>query len=54
MRIGGLVGEISQGVQWVPGAGNPGCTDWPEVYRKIHAAGKRIQIIDGRFDALDT
>lgn len=32
------------GVQWIPGAGSPPATAWPEVYRKIHAAGKRIQI----------
>lgn len=46
--------ENLDGVQWVPGAGNPGCDQWPEVYRKIHAAGKKIQIIDGGFDTLDT
>ena len=40
------------GVQWVPGAGQPGCGHWPEVYEKINAAGKLIQLIDG-FDALD-
>lgn len=44
-------------VQWVPGAGSPDCSHWPEVYRKIHAAGKRIQLLgnfmpDG-FDILD-
>jgi 5-methyltetrahydrofolate--homocysteine methyltransferase len=33
-----------KGVQWVPGAGNPGITHWPEVYQKIHRAGKLIQI----------
>jgi 5-methyltetrahydrofolate--homocysteine methyltransferase len=31
------------GVQWVPGAGQPDITHWPEVYRKIHRAGKKIQ-----------
>jgi 5-methyltetrahydrofolate--homocysteine methyltransferase len=41
------------GVQWVPGAGNPGCSEWPEVYHTIHAAGRKIQVIDGGFDALD-
>jgi len=41
------------GVQWVPGAGKPGCAHWPEVYRKIHAAGKRVQVIDGGFDTLE-
>jgi 5-methyltetrahydrofolate--homocysteine methyltransferase len=46
--------ENLNGVQWVPGAGNPGCDRWPDVYAKIHAAGKKIQIIDGGFDTLDT
>jgi hypothetical protein len=32
-----------KGVQWVPGAGQPDITEWPEVYRKIHDAGKLIQ-----------
>jgi 5-methyltetrahydrofolate--homocysteine methyltransferase len=32
-----------KGIQWVPGAGQPGVTHWPEVYRRIRAAGKRIQ-----------
>jgi 5-methyltetrahydrofolate--homocysteine methyltransferase len=32
-----------KGIQWVPGAGQPPVTEWPEVYRKIRAAGKRIQ-----------
>ncbi len=35
--------ELS-GVQWITGAGNPDQRYWPEVYRKIHAAGKRIQL----------
>ncbi len=34
-------------VQWVPGAGAPDQCNWPEVYQKIHAAGKGIQIWDG-------
>ena len=33
-----------KGVQWIPGAGQPDYTHWPEVYRKIRAAGKLIQI----------
>ena len=41
------------GVQWVPGAGKPGCEHWPEVYRKIRAAGKKIQVIGESFDVLD-
>ena len=32
-----------KGIQWVPGAGQPGITEFPDVYRKIKAAGKRIQ-----------
>lgn len=46
--------ENLRGVQWVPGAGNPGCDQWPEVYGKIYGAGKKIQIVDGGFDTLDT
>jgi hypothetical protein len=38
-------------VQWIPGAGQPPMTDWPQVYRKIHAAGKKIQVYG--LDALD-
>ncbi len=45
--------ENLDGVQWVPGVGNPTCDQWPEVYGKIHAAGKRVQIIGGGFDTLD-
>jgi 5-methyltetrahydrofolate--homocysteine methyltransferase len=45
--------EELDGVQWVPGAGQPGCAHWPEVYRKIHAAGKKIQVVDGNFDTLE-
>ena len=33
-----------KGIQWVPGAGRPDVTHWPEVYRKIRNAGKLIQI----------
>jgi hypothetical protein len=43
--------EPLDGVQWVPGDGKPGSAHWPEVFRKIHAAGKRIQIYE--LDALD-
>lgn len=31
-------------VQWVPGAGNEGFTRWIEVYKRIQAAGKGMQI----------
>lgn len=45
--------EELKGVQWVPGAGQPGITEWPEVYRKIRDAGKLIQTW-GDFHTLDT
>jgi hypothetical protein len=43
-----------KGVQWVPGAGQPDAAHWPEVYRKIRAAGKLIQVVGGiaKFDAV--
>lgn len=42
------------GVQWIPGAGSKTCDEWPEVYQKIIAAGKRIQVAVGDMDILDT
>jgi len=45
--------EQLEGVQWVPGDGKPDCAHWPEVYQKIHAAGKKVQIISGEFKAID-
>ena len=44
--------ESLRGVQWVPGSGNRPFTQWPEVYRKIQAAGKLMQIW-GRPEELD-
>ena len=41
------------GVQWIPGDGQPDCSHWPEIYRKIHAAGKRMQVLGSRFEILD-
>lgn len=35
--------ERLDGVQWVQGAGAPPAREWLEVYKKIQAAGKRIQ-----------
>jgi len=43
--------EDLDAVQWVPGDGKPGQEEWPEVYFKIHQAGKKIQIWNG-FDCL--
>ena len=39
-------------VQWVPGAGNEGFHKWVDVYKKVQAAGKGIQILC-RFKELD-
>lgn len=33
-----------KGVQWVPGAGQPDASEWPEVLARIRAAGKLCQI----------
>jgi len=41
-----------KGVQWIPGAGKGSEAEWPEVYRKIHDAGKLIQLFGG-IEALD-
>ena len=45
--------DALKGVQWVPGAGQPDFTHWPEVYRKIRDAGKRIQFV-GNIDTFET
>ena len=34
------------GVQWVHGDGQRDGSQWPEVYRKIRQAGKRMQLLD--------
>ena len=39
--------EELDGVQWIPGDGAPPITEWPEVYRRISEAGKKIQIWGG-------
>lgn len=44
-------------IQWIPGEGSRPITQWPEVFRKIQAAGKKIQIfldIDADPYQLDT
>ncbi len=41
------------GMQWIPGDGKPDCAHWPEVYRKIRAAGKRMQVLGGSLEILD-
>jgi 5-methyltetrahydrofolate--homocysteine methyltransferase len=42
-----------KGIQWIPGEGSPDQKQWPEVYRRIRAAGKLVQI-HGGIDVLDT
>ena len=37
-----------KGIQWVPGDGQPGIDEWPDVYRRVHEAGKLIQISAGQ------
>lgn len=44
--------EKLDGIQWVPGAGQKPEREWLEVYKRIHAAGKRIVIHQG-FESLD-
>ena len=41
-----------KGIQWIPGAGQPDCAHWPEVFRKIRKAGKLIQVF-GDMQVLD-
>lgn len=36
--------DALDGVQWIPGAGAKPISEWPEVFRKISDAGKKIQI----------
>jgi hypothetical protein len=41
------------GMQWIPGDGSPDCSQWPEIYQKIHASGKRMQVLGDHFGILD-
>lgn len=41
-----------KGIQWIPGAGNPDAARWPDVLRRIHAAGKLCQIWAAPEDAM--
>jgi len=42
-------GEIA-GIQWAMGAGEPERMDWRETYRKIGRAGRKMQVVDYRYD----
>ncbi len=39
-----LTSEHIKGIQWVPGSGTPDSMDWSEVYAKISASGKKLQV----------
>ena len=41
------------GVQWIHGDGKPDSSHWPEIFQKIHAAGKKMQIYTGEFAGVD-
>jgi hypothetical protein len=32
------------GIQWIPGAGQPDVENWPDVFRRIRSAGKLVQV----------
>lgn len=40
------------GVQWINGAGAPGLDKWPDIYKKIRAAGKLCQVFINSADEL--
>lgn len=40
-------------VQWVPGAGKPECDAYPEIYKKIIAAGKLAQVNSGSLEVFE-
>ncbi|MFC1736000.1 hypothetical protein ACFL1X_07770 [Candidatus Hydrogenedentota bacterium] len=45
--------EGLDGIQWIPGAGAPGCEHWSDVYKSINESGKRIQLGGSGFGTLD-
>ena len=47
-----LTVEELDGVQWINGAGAPGLDKWPDIYRKIRAAGKLCQVFINGADEL--
>jgi len=42
-----------KGIQWVPGAGQPDWRHWPDVFRRIRAAGKLIQVYAWPLETLE-
>ncbi len=49
--------DAIKGIQWVPGAGQPDASKWPDVYKKITSAGKKFHIsskmTDKPFEIID-
>ncbi len=44
--------ELS-GIQWIPGAGVPDSSHWPEVYRKIAGAGLLMQVFADKVEVIE-
>lgn len=42
--------ESIKGIQWIPGAGQPDISNWADIYRKIHKAGKLIQFYASQYE----
>jgi 5-methyltetrahydrofolate--homocysteine methyltransferase len=42
-----------RGIQWVPGAGQPPQSEWPEVFEAVEAAGLKMQLL-GTLDSCET
>lgn len=47
-----LSADQLDGIQWVPGTGKPDPGNWPDLFRKIRAAGKKYQVYPGNLDTL--
>ncbi len=45
--------EELSGIQWIPGAGQPGYDHWIDCYRRIRAAGKKIQLFGPSREVVD-
>lgn len=41
------------GIQWVPGDGTPNCSNWPELYQKIIAGDRFIQVFVPEVDVIE-
>jgi 5-methyltetrahydrofolate--homocysteine methyltransferase len=39
-----LAADEIKGIQWIPGDGQPPMCEWPDVYKRIQAAGKLTQV----------